>query len=295
MKFTEDELAQLTPEERDGIEDTSLVDDPVEEEGKAEAAPSPVVAEPAAQPAPTPAAAPEPTAAAPAAAAPDPAAAAAAEVAAAERAPVRSTAPLLHRPPADIDQQIDGAKQAQRDLAAKFDAGDLSALEYEQQRQEIDDKLFDLRTEKSRGAQSFDSLKHHFLNAAVPSFLADHPEYAEGSPLYDALDEKVKILQVTTYKDNPFDERLLGEAHSAINAIRGISAPTSTTKAAIPPKPTADREIMPGLGGLPSAGEDNLEGDGGRFAHLDRLSGLDYETALAALSQSDRDRYLQAE
>ena len=180
-----------------------------------------------------------------------------------------------------------------RDLAAKFDAGDISAAEYETERQALDDKVFDLRMAKERAGQSFDSQKHHFLNEAVPTFLEQHAEYGANETLYNALDEQVRILQVTEYKGDAFNPKIIEDAHAKLNAIRGITAAAPANgNGAAPKKPAGQREIPPNVGALPSAGDDNMLGDGGRFAHLDRLSGLEYETALAALPAADRERYL---
>lgn len=48
--------------------------------------------------------------------------------------------------------------------------------------------------------------------------------------------------------------------------------------------------IPPTLGGLPAAAEIDSS-DGGEFAHLDKLSGMAYERALAALSPDQKARY----
>lgn len=285
--FSAEELASLTEAEREGLEDETLVDDPIEDVGADDATPSPAAdATKEAEPEkPAPASEPVPETE------PPPPAPPAAEGTAEAQRP-RPAAPAVHAAPPDIDKQIADTKQAQRELAAKFDSGDLTAIEYEQQRQELDDQLFERRMLKSRAAQSFDDLRHHFLNVAVPDFLDSHAEYAPGTPLYDALDEKVRVLQVTSYAANPFDPEVITKAHEALSAIRGV--PSDAPKPPPPPPPPQrQRQIPPTLGSLPAAGEDDLSGDGGRFAHLDRLTGLDYETALAALSPADRDRYLQ--
>lgn len=299
-KFTDEELALLTDEEREGLEDDSLVDDPIEDDG-ASGAEAAAAAEPAKEPAVEPAKVaepvkPEPEAAA--AVAQDPATPKAAEPAkepAADAVPAarRTAPPPAYKAPADVDQQIGATRQAMRDLAAKFDAGDISAAEYETERQQLDDKVFDLRMARERAGQSFDAQKHHFLNEAVPTFLDQHKEYGENETLYNALDEQVRILQVTEYKGDAFNPKIIEDAHAKLNAIRGIApAAPANGNGAAPKKPDGQREIPPSLGSMPTAGEDNMLGDGGRFAHLDRLTGLDYETALAALSASDRERYL---
>ena len=64
-----------------------------------------------------------------------------------------------------------------------------------------------------------------------------------------------------------------------------------------PPKDKQDtprREIPPSLSGVPAADATDAD-DGNRFAALDRLAdkgGVEYEQALAALSESERDAYL---
>jgi hypothetical protein len=317
--YTEEQLAELTEEERAGLLDPDLLDDAPDEGGassddvtietlsdaeledgaappakpeerKTDPDPEAAKAEPADKPAPDQAKPAQPDAA------PAPAA---------DAAPKRPAGPV-YTAPADIDQQITATRQEQRALAAKFDAGDLSGAEYEEQRQALEDKVVDLRFTKERAGQSYDARKHDFIQSTVPDFLTAHPQFVPPNPevegdtgnkAFQLLDTQVRILQATKYKTDPFHPDLIGEAYEALvgaaSDLTGHAPAAKPGKKETVPKANGEREIPPSLGTLPAAGEDNLS-DGGRFAHLDRLNGEAFENALAALSPADRDRYLNS-
>lgn len=55
-----------------------------------------------------------------------------------------------------------------------------------------------------------------WINITVPEFLARHPQYAQGTPGYHQLDEKVKELQAVAV--DPFNPEILENANKAIHA-----------------------------------------------------------------------------
>lgn len=293
-KFTDDELEQLTDEEREGLADDG---DQGDEDEAAEAAagdgaeaaaaaggdskaddnqPAPAAgdepkpAEPVApEPAPTPATA-QPTAKAPAPQPQDET-----KPAAIETARTRLT---------EIDTQL-------ADLAARFDEGDLTARELHEQQLALNNERVqlhvDIRIEENAAAQARrreESARDTWMESTVPDWLARHPQYAPGSPLYHALNGTVMQLQGESLAGggSQYDAALLDEAHRQITAaVGGQPAPA----------PAGKREIPPTLAHVPAA-EQTPTDDGNKFAALDRLNGEAYEEALAKLSDADRDLYL---
>lgn len=93
----------------------------------------------------------------------------------------------------------------------------------------------------------------------------------------------------------------LTEAHKLVKLQLGIADKTTEQQA---PQNKVEKNVVkksgrapdltkipPTLGGLPAAAE--TESDDGEFAHLDRLSGMEYERALSRLSPEQKARYEQ--
>lgn len=289
-KFTDEELAHLTDEEREGLLDPNFVDDPVEdsaedtgaaaadapEQPPATAADDAAAADPAPAPATSPAA--DPAAQAPAAADDTP------------PAPRPAPAMPAYTAPADLDDQMKAVRTQQSELADKFDAGELSAREYEDQRRTLEDKYLDLRDARNRATLSWDAQRNTWENQTVGDFLAQHAEYKPGSLLHRMLDQEVRVLQTTDYQGDVFNPEILAKAHERIRAELGGAAPAPSNPL---PKPNGQREIPPTIGGLPPAGEEHLD-DGGQWAAISRLSGEEYEQALARLTPDQREAYLNS-
>lgn len=231
----------------------------------------------------------EPAAAAAAAAAAAEDAAAADPVVEAEIVPEPAKYVL---PPADLDTKITSVRDEQLVLATKFDEGDLSAQDYQKQNRALDDQIATLRETKLKATMSFDAKVDEWLNVTAPAWLDKHEHYRTNPALFEQLNEQVKKLQETTFQPNIFDARIMDVAHARLTETfrqMGLNAP-----GAAPAKDKAGRVIPPNIGGLPQAGEDDLN-DGGAFAALDRLMDSDYlawEGKLQSMSEADRDTYL---
>jgi hypothetical protein len=189
-----------------------------------------------------------------------------------------------------------------KDLAVKFDEGELTAGEYHEQRSALERERAPLDTEATRAnIRKADDIEA-WREETVPSFLKDHPAYAvKGSVLNRMLDEEVKKIQASA--PNPTHANVLKLAHQRIqvqisSALGGAPAPKAEEKGKgnAPKKPgrSAKPEMPPVLGGLPAA-DVNDNDDGSGFAYLDRLEAKDrvaYEDALAKLPPAQLDAYL---
>lgn len=204
---------------------------------------------------------------------------------------------------ADIDKQLD-------DLAAKFDEGDLTAKELRAQSRALEDQRQELREQIIRADVARDAAIQNW-RSHVGQFIADNPAYKQGTDAFAMLDDEVKRLQVRT--ENPFDPALLKKAHLSLvakaRALLGQSgnddpapkADQQQKKTATEPKKPGSRQPKSAIGEIPQtlatvpASDTVSVDDGGKFGYLDRLSDRDpvkYEQALAKLSQAERDAYL---
>jgi hypothetical protein len=114
-----------------------------------------------------------------------------------------------------------------------------------------------------------------------------------------ALDDWIKRLADKPENEARDGKWFLEQAHKKVLAEFDIDVAVAP-KAKAAPAPTKQKgkpgrapdlsALPPTLGGLPAAAEASA-GDGGEFAHLDKLSGMEFETALARLSNDQKARY----
>lgn len=195
----------------------------------------------------------------------------------------------------DLSAQKAELKQQLAELAKKFDDGDLMAGEFNAQREAIEEQREallkqEIKTETQRdlGLQKW--------RDDVADFSKDKPQYQPGGILREALDKKVKELQVSAV--NPLSPRLLEKAHAEIQKALGLplgKAETPAAKKDEKPAPAPRRPAPPPtLAHIPATDITDAD-DGAEFSHLDQLLERDsvgFERELARLSPTDRDRYL---
>jgi len=195
----------------------------------------------------------------------------------------------------DLSAQKTELKQQLAELAKKFDDGDLMASEFNAQREAIEEQREallkqEIKTETQRdlGLQKW--------RDDVADFSKDKPQYQPGGILREALDKKVKELQVSAV--NPLSPRLLEKAHAEIQKALGLplaKAETPAPKKDEKPAPAPRRPAPPPtLAHIPATDITDAD-DGAEFSHLDQLLERDsvrFEQELARLSPGDRDRYL---
>lgn len=332
-KPSQEELDEMTPEERASFDDTELVDqgDPIEDpEGYAKAKniktdddeggdPEPPAPAGDREAPPAPAADAPPPAAKPAedggqpgdreappAPAPAPAPAApAAKPAAGEIDPEVGAAPravpifTFPKEKADRLEALKGERQA---IRKKFEDGELSATEMEEAIAPLEEEQFTLRTLKGRAETSEETALAHFGQIDFPKFLNDHKQYKPGGVAFRLLEEEVRVIQRAVMgrqaNNNPFDPAILAEAHKRVTARiaadYGFEAPAGKTAA-------------PGTNGARPPGErpalpPTLGGlpaaapaniGESRFAYIDKLEGEAREEAIAKMSEADRDAWSQ--
>jgi len=191
---------------------------------------------------------------------------------------------------ADEEKRLVDIKAAMREIATKFDDGEITALEMRDQQEKLEDERDQLHEKRAVARMSSETTINTWFNTTIPLFLISHPEYKEGSVRHDLLDLTVRKLQ--TGSTNPTDPKILAEAHKKITKEFGVVEQ---------PKPKAKkklngngkhREMPPSLNDIPAADANN-PAPINKFARLDKLKGVDFENALKRLSPADREFYLQ--
>jgi len=212
----------------------------------------------------------------------------------------RSVMPNEWQLPKDADDQLKTLKDQRAELAAKFDGGDLSATEYHQQREALDDDIFKRQMQINDAQKAWGKALSDWSNRTVRAFLREHPEYDAGKneTRNAMLDAEVRRLQSNSA--DPFNPRVLRKAHANIQKAFGNSAAPSDKPGKTVAKPKEKTPVVPGkkpqvpptLARVP---QDEIEDtEGGKFARLDRLSTRDphaFEEAMLRMSAKDRAAY----
>lgn len=235
----------------------------------------------------------------------DAAAAAAAEAEASkQQTPERKPRPVFESPdvPADVDDQIAAAKLAKIKLAEKFDEGEITAVEYAKQTEDINEFQRDLENRKFKAQLAAESQQSREMDSwedTCNSFLSAHPEISKSKLRYDSFDYAVRLVTGDPANAALNGTQQLEKAYQNWVTELGIPVEQSTKPESKPadqapakPDPTKPK-VVPNIGSLPAAQTNDT--DDGKFAYLDRLATTDpikFENALAKLSEADRETYL---
>ena len=209
--------------------------------------------------------------------------------------------------PADFDDKVKALDDREADLAKQFKDGgvEMDAFLAESKRIAEERRKLDLirvqadlasgmeeQTAAQRWAWTVQRFKRTALKAEGIDYSDDESEVAQD------LNSFVKVLAENPKNANKPMEFFLDEAHKRVKALHGIGK--KETKPAEESKP-ADKKASrkPALDKLPATlahvpGADGPGDVSDEFTELDKLDGLEYETALRKLSPEQRDRYLQA-
>ena len=203
-----------------------------------------------------------------------------------------------------FQQQIDaleGSKQAERDaLEDKFEAGDIDSKAYREQSRAIDSALR-AETRKIEAASQNAEINGQLWAAEQAAFFKANKTYTrEANPvLWGTLNQEVMRVA-----NDPATAGLTGiqvlclakanveKAFSAMfpGAGKGKAPAEKPGKKPVTPKPKAQRPNHQTLRDVPAADTADVGND--RFAHLDKLTGLKLEAAIASMSEADKQAYL---
>ena len=203
-----------------------------------------------------------------------------------------------------FQQQIDaleGSKQAERDaLEDKFEAGDIDSKAYREQSRAIDSALR-AETRKIEAASQNAEINGQLWAAEQAAFFKVNKTYTrESNPvLWGTLNQEVMRVA-----NDPATAGLTGiqvlclakanveKAFSAMfpGASKDKAPAEKPGKKPVTPKPKAQRPNHQTLRDVPAADTADVGND--RFAHLDKLTGLKLEAAIASMSEADKQAYL---
>ena len=270
--FNEQELEALTDEERAGLEDETIVDDNTEVEIGADT--TIATNDQSAKDSP-----------------PTEQAATTSEEVAVSEPPAHKPKPLFDTNlPDDIDARMASIKEQKKALSAKFDEGDITVSEYDEQRDTLDDQYQDLREARFKAALAQEAIKSQEVNTWEQScneFLAKHPDIAGDELKYNSFDVAVRMTTSDPANAKLSANEMLDKAFARWSSTFGAPAQQE------PAKQAKQKPIVPNIGGLPAA--DTTETDTSRFKALDDLIDSDplrYQEELFKLSPSERAAYL---
>ncbi|HWL29589.1 MAG TPA: hypothetical protein VNQ97_11850 [Burkholderiaceae bacterium] len=205
--------------------------------------------------------------------------------------------------PDDYDDQIKAITDERAALRKQYNEGDIDFDEYDAKRDELDEKRRTLDQIKIKGEISEEMRVDRWLNRDVAGFMADHPEYKEGSALHTMLDREVRILQAKATGEgrDPFDPAFLDQAHANIreSLAKDLGLKADDKPAVIKSKgatPPPKRTVPPTLGNVPAAEIDDP--NGGKWASLDRLMESNpaaFEERMEKMSDEERNAYLASQ
>lgn len=225
-----------------------------------------------------------------------PADAAADADAAKPQAQERKPRPVFEAPdvPADVDDQIAAAKLAKIKLAEKFDEGEITAVEYAKQTEELNDFQRELENKRFKAQLAAESQQSRELDSweeTCSDFLSAHPEISKSKLRYDSFDYAVRLVTGDQANAALTGAQQLEKAYQTWVTELGIQV-DQTAQSGAKPDPRKPK-VVPNIGSLPAAQANDT--DDGKFAYLDRLADSDplkYEATLAKLSDADREAYL---
>lgn len=202
-----------------------------------------------------------------------------------------------------FQQQIDAlenSKQAERDaLEDKFEAGEIDSKAYREGVRAIDAALR-VETRKIEAASQNAEINGQLWAAEQAAFFRVNKTYTrEANPvLWGALNQEVMRVARDPATAGLTGIQVLCVAKANIEKAFSAMFPGAAKekaaekggKQAAPPKPKARRPTHQTLRDVPAADTADMGTD--RFAHLDKLTGLKLEAAIASMSEADKQAYL---
>jgi hypothetical protein len=214
------------------------------------------------------------------------------------------------RPVEDYEKKTGELDKRIEDAEVKFRAGDMTFDEFRKTEREVVNErrsLDEQRLKHEMASENNEQMAQARWQWETTRFFREKAsneglDYkAEGNrPLWAALDAEVKALaadEANASKPGPW---FLEEAHKRVKSAFNLQgapaprggAPVKDQKAAAAAAAAARKApaAPTTLHGLPPASHDTETK--GEFAHLEKLEGMELETALAGMSKVDADRYL---
>jgi len=170
--------------------------------------------------------------------------------------PVRVTPPPAQRLSEAEEKRLVAIKAELKAVAQKFDDGDITAVEMREQQETLEDERDALREKRSLAAMSTQTAINTWYYTTIPTFMAQHTEYKEGSLRYKLLDTIVKEMQVAA--TNPTDPKILFDAHAKVEAEFGAVEPKKGKKKPANGNGQEKRVTPPNLGSIPASDQQQV-------------------------------------
>lgn len=189
--------------------------------------------------------------------------------------------------------QLDGLNAELATIKQKFDDGDISIDEYIDERDRISRTI--VKAELKAEIASDEVAKS--WERSQSDFLKQNGYLRENDIVYDAFAMQVNKILQTPKSRSMTDDEVLATAKQKVDAAFG-RAPEPHKKSESPVKKAkseaADTSRVPqSLRGIPVAEPHDV--DGSKFAYLDKLSGVEFEAAIAKLSSDDAARWARSQ
>lgn len=209
----------------------------------------------------------------------------------AEAAPVEEVVPKQQEVP--MASPLDDLNAELATIKQKFDDGDISIDEYIDERDRISRAI--VKAELKAEIASDEVAKS--WERSQSDFLKQNEYLRENDIVYDAFAMQVNKILQTPKSRSMTDEEVLATAKQKVDAAFG-RAPEPHKKSESPVKKAkseaADTSRVPqSLRGIPVAEPHDV--DGSKFAYLDKLSGVEFEAAIAKLSSDDAARWARSQ
>lgn len=197
--------------------------------------------------------------------------------------------------PADIEAQRTELDEKEAAIDQQYDEGDILFTEHKQALRDINKQrnaLDRAELKAELAAEAYQTQIDNSWQASQTAFFASHPELNTANEVQmTALDHLVRQeTKATLDKGGSIGVPELERAYTKYKQAFNIEA--AAPKQAKAPSAKNEGVIPPNLGKLPAATANDT--DDGKFAHLDRLEGVAFEDALAKLSDAQRDEYLRS-
>ena len=191
----------------------------------------------------------------------------------------------------DFDKRMADIKAAKAELREQLNNGDIDLDQYEAKKDEISDEETSLRIKQASAENAARQNAH--IDAERWKWEQEQFFGDKRNAIYQdkivmaALNAAVIDLANDPKNANQKGTFFLSEADKIVRERFGVAS--NAGKAQQNRKPDLSK-IPKTLGDLPSAAIEDA--DGGEFSHLDRLTGMDLERAIAQLSPEQVQRYL---
>lgn len=180
-------------------------------------------------------------------------------------------------------------------LDESFQAGDVELRDYNAQR----DALVRQQLKAEISAEQNAQVEEQLWEREISDFMDVHKEYGASKYRHAALDIAVKDLAADEANADKPGRWFLREAHKIVEREFGATAPAkeevnNDAKLSVKNDRKPDLSLVPKtLAHLPAA-ELPDTGSVDEFAHIDRMTGIELENAVARLSPAERERYRAA-